>query len=227
MDLWSALGTIACKPQQALVNWLFPNDDVEPVGASRAGQGSRSPDDRVPTPNANHPKDLGVPDATAVAPFACPDLTMFCRLDELDLIVTGQRLEPDRASLAGRVLEPDQWCHRCGCEGLPRDTVVRQLVHEPFGWRPTKLLRPVPLPLQRVRTPVAPRQQQGRRTTSQAVPRRTAVGTGRARGSAPHRRPGRRRARSRVGHRRPAPAVSGCGSCGPGDVSRAGRCSAP
>jgi hypothetical protein len=30
-----------------------------------------------------------VPDAT----FACPDLTTFCRLDELGLVVFGQRLE--------------------------------------------------------------------------------------------------------------------------------------
>jgi hypothetical protein len=42
-----------------------------------------------------------LPDAT----FACPDLTVFCRLDELGLEVTGQRLEPDRAVLACRVTE--------------------------------------------------------------------------------------------------------------------------
>jgi transposase len=73
------------------------------------------------------------------ATFACPDLTTFCRLDELGLVVTGQRLEPDRAVLACRVVEPDQWCRRCGCEGVPRDTVVRRLAHEPLGWRPTTL----------------------------------------------------------------------------------------
>ena len=73
------------------------------------------------------------------ATFACPDLTTFCRLDELGLEVTGQRLEPDRAVLACRVVEPDEWCHRCGCLGSPRDTVVRRLAHEPFGWRPTLL----------------------------------------------------------------------------------------
>lgn len=73
------------------------------------------------------------------ATFACPDLTTFCRLDELGLEVTGQRLEPDRAVLACRVVEPDQWCRRCGCEGAPRDTVVRPLAHEPLGWRPTTL----------------------------------------------------------------------------------------
>ena len=71
--------------------------------------------------------------------FACPDLTKFCGLDELGLVVTGQRLEPDRAVLACRVAEPDPWCRRCGCEGTPRDTVTRELAHEPLGWRPTTL----------------------------------------------------------------------------------------
>src|SRR4051794_35499559 len=53
-------------------------------------------------------------------------------------MVTGQRLDPDRAVLACRVLEPDQWCRRCGCEGSPRDTVFRRLAHEPpwAGGRP-------------------------------------------------------------------------------------------
>jgi transposase len=67
-------------------------------------------------------------------------LTTFCRLDDLGLEVTGQRLEPDRAVLACRVVEPDDWCRRCGEQGTPRDTVTRQLAHEPFGWRPTTLL---------------------------------------------------------------------------------------
>ncbi|MBA2774588.1 MAG: ISL3 family transposase [Nocardioidaceae bacterium] len=71
--------------------------------------------------------------------FACPDLTTFCRLDELGLAVIGQRLDPDRAVLACRVVEPDQWCRRCGCEGVARDTVIRRLAHEPLGWRPTTL----------------------------------------------------------------------------------------
>jgi transposase len=75
------------------------------------------------------------------ATFACPDLTMFCRLDELGLEVVGQRLEPGRAVLACRVApkELDRWCRRCGGEGSPRDTVTRLLAHEPFGWRPTTL----------------------------------------------------------------------------------------
>ena len=37
------------------------------------------------------------------ATFADPDLSKFCRLDELGLEVIGQRLEPDRAVLACRV----------------------------------------------------------------------------------------------------------------------------
>ena len=74
------------------------------------------------------------------ATFSCPDLTTFCRLDELGLAVTGQRVEPDHAVLACRVVETDQWCRRCGCEGVPRGTTIRRLAHEPFGWRPTTLL---------------------------------------------------------------------------------------
>ncbi len=76
-----------------------------------------------------------MPDAT----FACPDLTTFCRLDELGLEVVGQRLEPERAVLACRVLASDTWCRRCGCEGAPHDSVTRRLAHEPLGWRPTTL----------------------------------------------------------------------------------------
>jgi len=74
-----------------------------------------------------------VPDATGVVVDAgCgrADLTAFCRLDELGLEVTGQRLEPGRAVLACRVVESagsdERWCRRCGCEGAPRDSVVRQ-----------------------------------------------------------------------------------------------------
>lgn len=88
------------------------------------------------------PKDLDVSDATVgdrSTAFARPDLTSFCRLDELGLVVTGQRLEPARAVLACRVLTPDEWCRRCGAEGIARGTVVRRLAHEPLGWRPTVL----------------------------------------------------------------------------------------
>jgi len=77
------------------------------------------------------------------ATFAGPDLSTFCRLDELGLKVVGQRLEPDRAVLACRVVDTDEfarWCRRCGAEAGPRDSVTRQLAHEPFGWRPTVLV---------------------------------------------------------------------------------------
>ena len=69
-----------------------------------------------------HLEDLDVSHAT----FARPDLTTFAGLAELGLEVVGQRVEPDRAVLACRVTEPDQWCRRCGCEGIPRDTVTRR-----------------------------------------------------------------------------------------------------
>lgn len=46
-----------------------------------------------------------MPDAT------CPvALTTFARLDGLGVVVTGQRLDPDRAVLACRVVHPDEWC---------------------------------------------------------------------------------------------------------------------
>ncbi len=88
----------------------------------------------VPTPPDL--EDLDVPDAT----FTTPDLTTFTGLDELGLVVTGQLIEPERAVLACRVVEPDDWCCTCGSQGFARDTVVRRLAHEPFGWRPTTLL---------------------------------------------------------------------------------------
>ncbi|SJN16926.1 Mobile element protein [Luteococcus japonicus LSP_Lj1] len=53
--------------------------------------------------------------------------------------MTGQHLSPERAVLLCRPVEPDDWCHRCGCHGSPRDSVVRELAHVPFGWRPTTL----------------------------------------------------------------------------------------
>nr|BFF06062.1 hypothetical protein GCM10023233_10310 [Brevibacterium otitidis] len=87
----------------------------------------------VPAPS--HSKDLDVANAT----FSCPDLTAFAGLDELGLEAIGQRLEPDRAVLACRVVTPDGWCRRGGCQGVARDTVLRSLAHEPLGWRPTTL----------------------------------------------------------------------------------------
>ena len=60
-------------------------------------------------------------------------------LDDLGLEVTGQRMWPDHAVLACRIVGEDRWCRRCGGEGVARDTVVRRLAHEPSGWRPTIL----------------------------------------------------------------------------------------
>ena len=77
-----------------------------------------------------------MPDAT----FTCPDLTTFTGVDELGLEVVGQRIEADGAVLECRVVERDDWCHRCGEQGVARDTVQRRLAHVPFGWRPTTLL---------------------------------------------------------------------------------------
>ena len=36
-------------------------------------------------------EDLDLLDASCDVGFDCPDLTVFCRLDELGLVVTGQR----------------------------------------------------------------------------------------------------------------------------------------
>ena len=74
------------------------------------------------------------------ATFTCPDLTTFTGLGALGLEVSGQRIEPGRAVLSCRVVDDDRWCRRCGCEGVVRDSVLRELAHEPFGWRPTTLL---------------------------------------------------------------------------------------
>ncbi|MFC8596816.1 ISL3 family transposase [Isoptericola sp. NPDC057191] len=76
------------------------------------------------------------------ATFACPDLTTFTRLDELGLVVVGQRVTSRCALLECRVAAraDDVYCRRCGAEGIARGSVVRRLAHEPFGWRPTTLL---------------------------------------------------------------------------------------
>lgn len=72
--------------------------------------------------------------------FTIPDLTTFCRLDELGLEAVGQLIEADRATIECRVVNDDPWCRKCAAEGVPRDTVMRRLAHEPFGRRPTTLL---------------------------------------------------------------------------------------
>ena len=75
------------------------------------------------------------------ATFHSPDLTVFCCLDELGLVVVGQRLEPGRAALEWRVVAREEAPFRrgCGAQGAARATVMRRLAHEPLGWRPTTL----------------------------------------------------------------------------------------
>ena len=68
-----------------------------------------------------------------------PDLASFAGVDGLGLVVTGQHVTPRRAVLACRVVALDDWCHRCGCQGVARGSVVRCLAHVPLGWRPTVL----------------------------------------------------------------------------------------
>ena len=69
--------------------------------------------------------------------FDRPDLSACTHLDGMGLEVTGQRIEPDHAVLARRVIGEVWWCRQCGGEGISCGTVVRRLAHEPCGWRPT------------------------------------------------------------------------------------------
>lgn len=94
---------------------------------------------------------------TSRAGFACPKVKLFCHRNEFRLVVTGQRIQPGRVVLAGRVMEPDHWLRRCGCEVplVTSEAVVQRLDHEPLGRRPTMLEVPrAPLPLQSLRARV-------------------------------------------------------------------------
>ena len=73
------------------------------------------------------------------ATFDDPDLTTFARLEELGLVVVGQRLTAARAVLECRLAEEDPWCRACGARSTSRGSVARSLAHEPFGHRPTTL----------------------------------------------------------------------------------------
>ena len=73
------------------------------------------------------------------AAFDSPDVTTFCKLDNLGLKVVGQHVEPGKAVLMCTVVAPDDRCRRCRSVDTPRDTVVRRLSHAPLGWRPTIL----------------------------------------------------------------------------------------
>ena len=73
------------------------------------------------------------------ATFTEPDLTTFTGLDGLGLRAVGQFLSADRAVVACDIVAQDDWCRRCGCQGLVRDSTTRELAHAPLGWRPTIL----------------------------------------------------------------------------------------
>ena len=75
-------------------------------------------------------------------PIVCPDLTTFCRLDELGLEVVGQRLEPSRRCWPVGSSQPMNSRGGVGAAVVreARDTVTRRLAHEPLGWRPTVLI---------------------------------------------------------------------------------------
>jgi hypothetical protein len=85
--------------------------------------------------------------ASPAAGFTRADLTTFCRPGEPGLQVTGQRPGPGRAVPECRVPGPGQWCRRC--EGLVRDTVIRQpAANLPAGapprWRSRSVVTGVP-----------------------------------------------------------------------------------
>ncbi|GAA1351541.1 hypothetical protein GCM10009595_12940 [Falsarthrobacter nasiphocae] len=129
------------------------------------------------------------------ATFTRPDLTTFCRLDELGLEATGQRLEPNHAVLACRIQNPDPWCRRCGCHGTLRDTVLRRLAHEPLGWRPTTQ----EVTVRRYRCTGC--RHVWRQDMSQAAEPRGAVGSGSRRVPAREHRAGHRSTRRGMEHR--------------------------
>lgn len=76
------------------------------------------------------------------ATFCSPDLTVFCRLDDLGLVVVAQRVTAKGTVLVCRVVpsEEDRFCRRCRAKGVVRDTVTRRLAHVSFGWRAMILL---------------------------------------------------------------------------------------
>jgi len=74
------------------------------------------------------------------ATFTAPDLTTFARLEGLGLVATGQRVLSDRSEISCRVAADDDWCKKCGCQGVIRDMVTRRLAHVPLGWSPVTLV---------------------------------------------------------------------------------------
>ena len=73
-----------------------------------------------------------------------PCLDAFCRLDQLGLSVTCQRIESDHTVLCCRPTTPPSPCPGCAGAGVCHDSVTRRLVHVPYGWKPTILKVVVP-----------------------------------------------------------------------------------
>jgi hypothetical protein len=94
-------------------------------------------------PDATPDVGSGRSDLTVGLTFGPADLAALCRLDELGLEVTGQRLESGRAVLACRVI-PGRTAMSAGAATAAVRRAARQrgpaAAHEPFGWRPTTLL---------------------------------------------------------------------------------------
>jgi len=177
------------------------------------------------------------------ATFTGTGLTAFCRLEQLGLEAVGRRLDPDRAVLACRVSEPDEWCRRLRVSGRREGYAhassgargVRVAPHDTGGHGPS-------LPLHRLWSCVAPGHQQGRAAAGQAVAAWPEVGVGRDRVSTPECRPDRRgpggvvehRQRRGLGrraagtHRRPCPRAASPGVSGqsPPTVSLTVPCNA-
>ena len=101
--------------------------------------------------------------------FSTPDLTTFCHLDTLGLHCTGQHVTDSGTVLLCTPTTDDNWCHRCGGHGRPRDTVTRKLAHEPFGHRPTTLF----IRLRRYKCEICRRV--WRHDTDQAAPTRAKI----------------------------------------------------
>ena len=73
-----------------------------------------------------------------------PCLDTFCRLDRLGLTVLSQHVEPDHSVLVCAPTTDPKPCPGCGGPGVRHDTVVRDLAHVPYGWKPTILRVRVP-----------------------------------------------------------------------------------
>lgn len=56
-----------------------------------------------------------------IATYCAPDLITFCGLQDLGPTATGQHLTATRAVTECRVVDDDNFCHRCGAQGTAHD----------------------------------------------------------------------------------------------------------